>query len=443
MPNVLTKAVAVLARGLGLTDPRLYHYFSAGPTYAGENVTIETSMQLDAVSACVRLISETIATLPLLTFTRDTDGHGIFNKDHPLYRLLHDQPNADMTAVEFWTASVAAILLWGNSYAAITRKNDGPKIASLISDDNPVTALTPMRPDRVTVRRREDGSLQYYYSFQGLTIELEEWQVLHIKGFSLDGLMGIAPITQARQTIATAMAAEKAAGSLFRNGLRPSAVMESPVFLTEPQREIAKGMIERFSGALNAGSVPLLEGGWKLNTQSIPPGDAQLLASRMFSIEQIARWFMVPPPMIGHMEKSTAWGTGLEQMMQWFLMFSLRPHLERIEQAVSRSLLTPAQRLDSYVEFSVEGLLRGDSRARSELYKTQIAYGLKTPNEIRALENDPPDPDGNDLMVQSSMLPIKLLGEFVRGRPDTPLSPNFKPDGPTPAAAAGENNVQP
>jgi HK97 family phage portal protein len=428
--NILTKAVSILARSLGMTDPRLYHFFSGGPTYAGENVTVDTSLQLDVVWSCVRLVSDTIATLPLFVYKRDKDGRGIIDDTHPLYRILHDRPNADMTAVEFWTAMVSAILLWGNAYAAIERLG------------NRIVAITPLRPDRVMVRRQPDGSLIYTYSYLGSSATLNEDDVFHIKGFSLDGMIGIPPITQARQSLASAMAAEKAAGAFFRNGMRPSAVMEAPTYLTDPQREQARGIIDRFSGAMNTGGVPLMEGGWKLNTGvSLPPEDAQLLQTRGFHVEQMCRWFMVPPPMIGHMEKSTAWGTGLEQMLLWFLMFSLRPHLERIEQAISKSLLTTKEQLSYYAEFNVDGILRADSTIRAGLYKTMIAYGLATPNEIRALENMPPDPDGNDLMIMSNMMPLKYAGEFVRGRAPKPLDPNADFNQPTPADAGAEGDA--
>jgi HK97 family phage portal protein len=441
LTNIALKNVSFLARGLGLTDPRLYHFFSSGPTHAGEVVTVDSSLQLDVVWACVRLIADTIATLPLQVYARDKQGRGIIDDKNPLYRILHDSPNADMTAVEYWTAVVAAILLWGNSYGAIARKNDDPtsKVGSLPGPDNPIVAITPMRPDRVTVRRNVDGTLTYHYSFQGFIADLEEYQVLHIKGFSLDGLVGISPISQARQNLASSMAAEKVAGSFFRNGMNPSMVMEAPTYLTDPQREQAKGIIERFSGAMNTGGVPLMEGGWKLTPVTIKPEDAQLLQTRSFNVEQMCRWFMVPPPMIGHTEKSTAWGTGLEQMNLWFLMYCLRPHLERIEQAIMKSLMTAEEAVASYVEFNVDGILRSDSTIRAALYKTQIAFGLKTPNEIRALENDAPDPDGNDLMIMSNMLPIKLLGEFVRGRGPKPLDPTFDPSkSPTAADIADQ-----
>lgn len=441
--GILTKAVSIIASRLGLTDPRLYQFFSSGPTHAGETVTVDSSLQLDVVWSCVKLVSETIATLPLFVYQRDKAGNGIVDDKHPLYRLLHDRPNADMTAVEFWTATVAAILLWGNSYAAITRKNDEGDKASLPGADNPVVALFPMRSDRVVVRRHTDGSLTYHYTFQGFVANLEEWQVLHIKGFSLDGLVGISPISQARQGLASAMAAEKAAGSFFRNGMRPSAIMESPTYLNDAQRADAQALIESVSGAINSGSIPLIEGGWKLNTAvSLPPEDAQLLQTRGFHVEQMCRWFAVPPPMIGHSEKSTAWGTGLEQMLLWFKMFCLGPHLERIEQAIMKSLMTADESISAYVEFNADGIMRADSTIRAGLYKTQIAFGLKTPNEIRSLENDPPDPDGNDLMIMSNMLPIKLLGEFVRGKPALPLDPNAKPNPPTPADAAAEAKAE-
>lgn len=416
--GILTKATSIIARGLGLVDPRLYHFFSGGPTHAGEAVTVDSTLQLDTVWACVRLISQTIATLPLFLYKRGKDGRGVVDDTHQLYYILHDRPNVEMTATEFWEAQVAAVLLWGNSYAAIERGVSG------------VISLTPMRPDRVTVRRQTDGSLIYHYSFQGFVASLPGDQVFHIKGFSLDGLMGISPITQARQSIASAIAAEKASGAFFQNGMRPSAIMEAPSYLTDIQREQAKNVIADFTGAINTGKVPLLEGGWKINTAvSLPPEDAQLLETRSFHVEQLCRWFDVPPAMVGHMEKTTAWGTGLEQMLLWFLAFCLRPHLKRIEQAISKALLTLNEQGSGagglYAEFNVEGLLRADSAGRAALYKSLVDTGVRTRNEIRELDNLPPLEGGDDLTVMSNMLPLKLLGEFVRGKTPKPLDPGF------------------
>lgn len=425
--GILTKAMSTLARGLGLTDPRLYQYLSGGPTAAGESVTVDTAMQLDTVWACIRLVSQTVATLPLFFYTRDAKGRGVINDQHPLYRILHDRPNADMTATEFWETMMAAVLLWGNAYGAIERSGQR------------IVAVTPMRPDRVTIMRQEDGSLLYRYAYQGFVAKLEEADVLHIKGFSLDGLVGISPIAQGRQGIATAIAAEKAAGSFFRNGMRPSAIMSAPGFMTDDQRKrYNEEFVPKFTGAINSGKIPLMEGGFKLEQLQMPPEDAQLLATRAFHVEQLCRWFDVPPAMIGHTEKSTAWGTGMEQMMLWFLTFSLRPHLKRIEQAIHRDLLTPLEQTVSYVEFSVEGLLRADSHGRAALYAVLAQNGLRTRNELRALDNEAPLTGGDDLTVMSNLLPIDLLGEFVRGRRDNPLDPGFVP--PKPAVPSGTQN---
>jgi HK97 family phage portal protein len=411
--NIGLKSVSVLARGLGLTDPRLYSYLSGGSTYAGESVSVATAMQLDAVWACVRLLSQTVATLPLNLFKRDSEGRGIIDREHPLYRVLHDQPNADMTATEFWEAMVACVLLWGNAFAEIVRS--GARIVALI----------PMRPDHVTVRRQQDGSLLYVYTWLGKIFELQEADVFHIKGFSLDGLVGLSPVTQARHSLGTAIAAEKAAGSLFRNGMRSSSAMMAPAYLNKTQRADADGLIAKITGSINAGSMPLLEGGWKIEQLSMSPQDAELLLTRAFQTEVICRWFDVPPAMIGHTEKTTAWGTGLEQMMLWFLTFSLRPHLKRIEQAIAKGLLTPAERDTHYAEFNADALMRADSAGRAALYSSAAQNGWKTRNEIRALENDPPLPGGDDLTVQVNLVPIELLGQFVRGRPDAPLDPGY------------------
>lgn len=413
--GIFTKAVQTLARAIGLTDPRLYEWYGGGRTHSGEAVSVNTALQLDAVWSCVRLISQTIATLPLFLYRRDGKGRGEVDSAHPLYRILHDQPNADMTATEFWEAIVAAILLQGNAYG--WKDKIGRR----------VVAITPMRPDFVTVKRLQDGSLQYVYTWQGTTYHLGEDDVLHIKGFSLDGLMGLSPISQARQSLGTAIAAEKSAASFFRNGMQPSKIMEAPQYLTDAQRQQAKGIIERYTGAAATGSVPLLEGGWKISDVSLKPEDAQLLQTRAFHVEQICRWFDVPPIMIGHMDKSTAWGTGMEQMMLWFLTFSLRPHLKRIEQAISKSLLTPEEQLSHYAEFNVEGLLRADSKGRAELYGALAMNGLRTRNELRALDNEPPMPGGDDLTVQSNLIPIQLLGTDAHAKVAKAADSNAQP----------------
>ena len=407
--SVATKAVVTVARGLGMTSPDLIYAMGGQPSAAGKVVTVDAALQLDTVWACVRLISQTIATLPLLVYRQDDAGHNTVASSHPLYRILHDQPNADMTATEFWEAMVSNVLLWGNGYAEISRGVLGR-----------IVALTPMRSDRVMIRRQADGSLLYVYSWMGQVTELQEGDVLHIKGFSLDGRIGLSPIALARQTLGSAIAAEEAAGKMFANGMRPSGYLSSPTILTAQQREKTRELISGFQGSANTGKVPLLEGGWDFKPLSLPPEDGQLLESRSFHVEQLCRWFDVPPIMIGHMEKSTAWGTGMEQMMLWFLTFSLRPHLERIEQAIKRDLIA-ATEADVVAEFKVEGLLRAGSAARAALYASMGQNGIQTRNEIRALENLPRVAGGDDLTVQSNLIPIQDLGVIATMPKDKPV----------------------
>ncbi len=396
--GLFRKAVSVLASNMGLTDPRLVVAVGGGvESHSGERVTTEAALQLDAVWACVRIVSQTIATLPIFVYERQGDSNEVAS-DHPLYRIVHDKPNAEMTAVEFWTAMYACRLLWGNAYAQIVR-----------GYRDRVVALLPMRPDWTQIVRQPDGSVIYRYTWDGQKLDLPEEDVLHLKGFTLDGQVGLSAISAGRHSLGSAMAAEKSAGAIHKNGMRPSGVMMAPQYLTKEQRADAKVMMAGWRGAMNTGLVPLLEGGWTFQSLSIPPEDAQLLETRSFNIETICRWFGVPPAMIGHTEKSTAWGTGLEQMNLWFLTYTLRPHLKETEQAIWNKCLTPAEQREFYAEYSVDALLRTDSKARAENYRTLISTAVMTPNEARRLENLPPVEGGDDLFMQGAMMPLGAL----------------------------------
>jgi HK97 family phage portal protein len=350
------------------------------------------------------LIAQTISTLPLQLYQYDKTGRGVVAREHPLYAILHDQPNADMTSVTFWMAMVGSLLLWGNAYAQIERTAAGR-----------VIALTPLLPDRLTPQRQNDGSILYLYrDYGGKLLELTEDQIFHVKGFSLDGLVGLSPISQARESLGIALAAEKTAASLFRNSMRPGYALIAPNYMTKEQRaRYEEELKPKLIGSINAGSPALLEGGWTIQNISMNPDDAQLLASRGFSVETVCRWFNVAPPMIGHMEKSTAWGTGLEQMNQWFLTYTLRSRLKAIEQEIRRSLLTAAERLLYYAEFNVDGLLRADSAGRAALMQTYAVNGLRTRNELRALENQGPLEGGDVLTVNMNMIPLTDIGKSM------------------------------
>jgi HK97 family phage portal protein len=405
-----TKAAAALqsvTTAMGLTDPLLMRWATQGggpngeDNPSGETVTVQTALQLDTVFACARLIAQTIATLPVMIYERgQNDQQAKVATRHSLYRVIHDRPNAEMTAVEFWTAIVACKLLWGNGYAAIRRRADGS-----------VIALDPLRTDRVQVTRQTDGSRTYTYTWNGQTTVYFEDDIFHLKGFSLDGEEGISCIAAGWKSFGTAIATERTAGSIFKNMLRPSGYLSIPQFLSKENRLKAREYIKDFIGSGNTGKVPFFEGGWKFEPFSIPPDDAQLLETRAFNIETICRWFGVPPMLVGHTEKTTTWGTGLEQINLGFLQYTLRPHLKEIEQAIGMRLLSERDQARYYAEFNVEGLLRADSKGRADVYDKGIKGGWMTPNEVRALENLPPLPGGDHLMIQGAMMPLEMLIE--------------------------------
>lgn len=363
---------------------------------------INAALQLSTVWSCVRLIAETIATLPLITYEK-TNGVRKVADSHPLYYLLHDSPNADMTAVEFWEAVVAQLCLWGNSYVLKSFNGVGK-----------IVALDPLDPARMVVRRTLDGAITFLYDDPRGRREYTENEIWHIKGFGIDGLCGLSPVGMARRSLASASSVENAASDTYTNGMRVQGVVSVKEFLKADQREQMK---EKVMGAVfgnsKTGQLQLLEGGADFTQLSMNPADAQMLENRSFSVEDICRWYSVPPSMIGHGTAVSNWGTGREQINLGFLQYVLRAYMVRIEQGVKKSLMAPAERRRYYVEFSVEGLLRADSATRYAVYATATQNGLKTRNECRALENDPPLPGGDDLTVQSNLIPVTLLGKIT------------------------------
>jgi HK97 family phage portal protein len=371
-----------LWRALGLTDQRLVAYFGGQETDAGEHVGIDSALQVATVWACVRLIAETVATLPLFLYRKSNGDSRVVAKEHPLYRILHDAPHADYTAVEFWEGVVAGLALRGNS------------VAEKLYAGGRLVGLEPLPWDLITVDRTDSGRRIYRYSDPNGYRVLDEDEVFHVRGFGNGGDEGLSPITIARHSIGIARAADRAASKLLKNGMRPSLILKMDQVLKEQDRQqIRENVIKPMSGVLNAGGVFLAEAGMTPHNVTISPLDAQMLETRKFHVEEICRWFRVPPFMVGHTEKSTSWGTGIEQQMIGFLTFALRPYLSRIEQAIKRSLLAPVERSSLYAEFAVEGLLRADSKSRSEVYAQALGSGGHPPwmtvDEVRGLENWP------------------------------------------------------
>lgn len=370
-------------------------YSESGRGGAGELVTESSVLALSSVWACVNLISGSISSLPLMVYSKAADGSRIVVKDHPLYRLLHDSPNYDQTALDFWDYIAASIELRGNAYARIERVNGEVKV------------LSPLSPDRVSVRRLPSGEIEYRWSENGKPFKGADRDILHIRGFGGDPLGGMSTLQFGRKVFGLAQASENAAGAVFENGLQTSGVLKFADWLTEEQREIANKALAEKIGAKNSGKPIVLEGGTDWQSLTISPEDAQMLQSRGFSVEEICRWFGVPPHMIGHTVKSTSFGAGIEQQMLGFIKFTLRRRLKRIEQALMKQLLTAVERAEGIIiEFNLEGLLRGDTAGRSRFYQMMTGMGAMTINEVRALENLPPVEGGNVPRMQMQNVPI-------------------------------------
>ena len=384
------------AYGGGFLRPWTKRTRSVGDTEAERNevpVTEASALSLSAVWGCVNLLSGTIGSLPIELHKGSGDTQKKA-KDHPLYRILHDSPNFDQTSLDFWEYVVASIELRGNFFARVDRT------AGIVS------ALFPIY-DLVNVRL-EDGEVRYAWSELGQSYDLPASQMLHIRGFGGHPLGGMSTLAFARQTFGLALNLNAASHETFKNGLRPSGTLSFEKFLTGEQRDIIETkLVEKFAGAMRAGRPMVLEGGTTWQQIALNPEDAQMLESRGFSIEEICRFFGVPPFMIGHTEKTTSWGTGLEQQTLGFLKFTLRRRLRRIEQAVNKQLLTPRDRTNGLKSrFDLDSLLRGDSTGRATFYESGLRNGWMTINEVRAKENLPPVEGGDVPRMQMQNVPI-------------------------------------
>jgi HK97 family phage portal protein len=370
-----------------------------------DKATASTALSLSATWACVNLISGTISSLPLMVY-RTVNGERSVARDHPLYRLLHDTPNYDQTAVDFLEFISASVELQGNAYAE-----------KKMTDRGVVIAIVPIRPDIVTVRRTPSGKLLYVWKDGNTRNEILEDRMLHIRGFGGGPLGGASTLSSCASTFAGAMSVERASSAMFRNGARPSGVLSTEKTLTIEQRKIAEQLLqEKFVGAMNDGRPMVLDNGVQWQQLTMKSTDAEMLESRKFSVEEIARVFGVPPHMIGHTSGSTSWGTGLEQQTLGFQKFTLRRRLKRIEQAMEKQLLSVQDRINGItIEFNLEGLLRGDSAARSGFYQSALTNGWMTINEVRALENMPAVEGGSVPRMQMQNVPITEAGQQPAG----------------------------
>ena len=393
--------------------------FYMGGSSSGKAVTERSAMQMTAVYSCVRILAEAIAGLPLHLYKHTENGGKEKAIDHPLYLLLHDEPNPEMSSFVFRETLMTHLLLWGNAYAQIIRNGKGE-----------VVALYPLMPNKMSVDRDEKGHLYYSYvrsqdeapTMKGSTVILRPEDVLHVPGLGFDGLVGYSPIAMAKNAIGLAIATEEYGAKWFANGAAPSGVLEHPGTIKDPSR-VREAWQSQFGGSSNSGKIAVLEEGMKYTPITISPEQAQFLETRKFQINEIARIFRVPPHMVGDLEKSSF--SNIEQQSLEFVKYTLDPWVVRWEQSIMRRLLSPEEKRTYYVKFNLEGLLRGDYQSRMNGYAIGRQNGWMSANDIRELENLDriPAEEGCYLyLINGNMLTLQRAGAFAiiqDGKEDT------------------------
>ena len=371
--------------------------FSFCNSGSGKPVNARTAIQVSTVYACVRVIAETVASLPFAVYEQDKAGSQKAI-DHPLYRILHDEPNPEMTSFVWREAMLTHLLLWGNSYSQILRAGRGS-----------IIGIYPLLPDRMEVDRDDKGNLTYTYSTtNGQTVKLRPEDVLHIPGLGFDGIMGYSPIAVERNAVGLAIAAEEFGSKFFGNGATPSGILTHPNTVKNP-KALRESWMEAYGGSSNANRVAILEEGMTFTRISMPNNEAQFLETRKFQVEEICRIYRVPPHMIGNLEHATF--SNIEHQSIDFAVHCIRPWLVRIEQSINRSLFSDQEKGRFYSKFNLDGLMRGSYKERMEGYAIGRQNGWLNANDIRDLENMNPIPEadgGNAYLVNGNMIPISL-----------------------------------
>lgn len=380
--------------------------FYFGNSSAGKNVNERSAMQMTAVYACVRILAESVASLPLHLYRSNEDGNKEKAKDHPLYVVLHDEPNPEMTSFIFRETLMTHLLLWGNAYAQIIRNGKGE-----------VISIYPLIPNKMRVKRDDQTKeIIYEYHHEDGKVVLTDFEVLHVPGLGFDGLIGYSPIAMAKNAIGMALATEEYGAKFFANGAQPGGVLEHPGIIKDPER-VRNSWSQSFGGSSNSNKIAVLEEGMKYTPISISPEQAQFLETRKFQINEIARIFRVPPHMVGDLEKSSF--SNIEQQSLEFVKYTLDPWVLRWEQAMNRALISKKDKQTYFISFNVDGLLRGDYESRMNGYATARQNGWMSANDIRTLENLDliSKEDGGDLyLVNGNMLPLEKAGTFYNSK---------------------------
>lgn len=374
---------------------------SATGQVGDSTLTDERSLQIATVFACVRLISTVTAGLPLAVFETKGDSRNKVGLDNPLARLLCYSPNQYMTAVEFREAMTMQLCFYGNAYALIERNGSGD-----------VISLMPLLSAQMDVRL-DNKKVVYRYRRDTEFADFKQSEIFHLKGFGFNGLVGLSPIAFASKTASVAVAMEDQQRDFYANGAKsPQLLMTGDgKVLNKDQRAQVEENFKEISGGPVKKRLWILEGGFTTQAIGVSPQDAETMAARKFQVSEVARFFGVPPHLVGDVEKSTSWGSGIEQQNLGFLQYTLSPYINRWEYAIERWLLKPGDLGKLHAEHNLEGLLRGDSTARANYLKTQVDTGLLTVNEGRRLDNRPALPGGDVATRQSQNIPLTQLGQ--------------------------------
>ncbi len=386
-----------------------YRFFF-GQTDAGKVVNERTAMQMTAVYACVRILAESIASLPLHVYKRGKDGNRVRAEDSNLFFLLHDEPNPEMSSYIWRETMMTHLLLWGNAYSQILRNGKGE-----------IVGLYPLMPGKMSVERDETGQLYYRYTrydnepptLDGNTVILLPEDVLHIPGLGFDGLVGYSPISMSKNAIGLAMAAEEYGSRFLANGAAPLGTLEFPGVIKDASK-VRESWNAMYSGSANAGKVAILEEGMHFNPISMSPQDSQLLETRQYQLNEIARIFRIPPHMLADLSKATF--SNIEQQSLEFVKYTLTPWISRWEASLTRSLLNRDEKRKFEIRFNVDGLLRGDYKSRMEGYAVGINNAFLCPNDVRRLENldlIPEEKGGNSFLIQGAMIKLEDAGIYA------------------------------
>jgi HK97 family phage portal protein len=395
--NLLQKMAGMVFRP---ADPQIASLFGAGLSESGENINAGSAMRVSSVWACVNLIAGTISTLPVSVTRETADGVPEEVPGHWLNRILQVSPNYDQTPIDYLDFMASSLELEGDAISLKVRGSSGQ-----------VIGLDPLIASSVSRRRLVNGKIEYRWTKEGRTYVETDENILHIRGPGGNPLGGMSTLAFARDTFGLARSAERTQNNIMRNGIRPTVALSFANWLTKDQREASKLLPDKFAGIENSGKPIVLEGGTSIEKLSIDPIDAEILLTRGFTVEEICRFFAVPPVMIGHTSKTTSWPSGVEQQFLLFMKLCLRRRVKRIEQAMEKQLLTPMEFARGLrVRFNFEALLRADSLARAQFYEIMRKCGY-TINYIRKLEGLPPVPGGDEILVQMQDIPISQAGK--------------------------------